>query len=320
MSLRDNVWKVMNGSPLIHKVISTVYYTIPGKLFGYQYDEFLTKRKFKRIFGYDLPLENPKTLNEKLQWIKLNIHDDSYTPYSDKFTAREKWSEFGEDGLIPLLYYTNDWRDITMDVIPDEPCIVKASSGSHYCYIVRDKKTLDINDLRNQCRMWLDTKFYYKCHCYNYKGHDPKILIEKLILDKNGRIPFDYKLEWINGELQFVYCSVDREGENYRCIYDPNWNRLNFEWVSPGTKPSAEGGDIQKPATFDKMLEIGGEIAKRFPYVRTDFYDVDGKLYYGEITFFHGGGFDIIRPKEYDLYYGEKLQLPYEKSYKLKKQ
>ena len=137
-----------------------------------------------------------------------------------------------------------------------------------------------------------------------------KLLIEKLLLTEEGKIPNDYKLNYINGELEFIYVSVDREGGNYRNIYDKNWEPLNFHWTSKKSITGLRGPEIRPPASFIQMKEIGKEIAKEYPYVRVDFYDVDGDLYVGEITHFHGGGFDSFHPSDYDLSFGQKLKLP----------
>jgi len=129
-------------------------------------------------------------------------------------------------------------------------------------------------------------------------------------MDKKGKLPNDYKLNYFNGKLEFVYCSVDREGGNHRNIYTPDWKPLPFSWVNAEDHRSdLIGPIIKKPASFDRMVEIGNEIAKKFDLVRVDFYDVDGKLYYGEITLHHGGGFDTFKPKKFDLIYGKKLKL-----------
>ena len=275
-------------------------------------DYRVTNNKYKKIFQKDLNLKNPQTLNEKILWLKLYDHRPIQTKCADKYTAREFLREkFGEKYLIPLLYVTDNWRDITIDNIPNEPCIVKASHSQGDMLIVKDKSKVDIKKLRYDARTWLIRNLYYETQEWQYKDCKPRIVIEKLLMDKNGFIPNDYKLHYINGKLEFVYCSVGRETINKRNIYDANWNPLMFTWVEHFKDPSnLRGEEIPVPPTFEEMKHVGAEIAKEFPYVRVDFYDVDGKLYFGEITFFHGGGFDVFRPEEYDRIYGEKLILP----------
>lgn len=287
-----------------------IRYEIPGKILGMQYDISETKRKFRKAFGRDIDLKNPKTLNEKIQWLKLNIHDDFHTVVADKYGVREYWKQFGEDALIPLLYMTYDWRDIKFENLPDEPCIVKCNSGSGNYVIIRDKNQVDYKKLKEKCRLWLSINYYYCSQEWQYKNIKPCIIVEKLLLDKKGHIPNDYKFHYINGELQFIYCSIDREGENYRSIYSPKWKRMDLEWVAPNEhKGGLTGKDIPLPKTYEKMKKIADEVAKSFKYVRVDFYDVDGKLYYGEITLYHGSGFDTFVPEKMDEIFGEKLNL-----------
>ena len=274
-------------------------------------DKRLTEEHYKEIFGRDLNLDNPVTLNEKMQWLKLYNHQDFHTIVADKYAAREWLSDrFGSEYLVPLLFSTTDYRDVRIENIPSIPCIVKANNGCGSYFIVRDKNMVDWNEIQRECRRWLATNYYYASQEWQYKNIKPRIIIEKLLLTKEGRIPNDYKLHFINGELEFIYCSVDREGGNYRNIYNSDWEPLEFIWIAPSKmRDSIRGPEIRKPASFEKMVEIGSQIAKEFPYVRVDFYDVDGILYYGEVTLHHGGGFDVFIPQEMDTYYGNKLDL-----------
>lgn len=275
-------------------------------------DEEMTALRFRKVFGREIDLEHPVTLNEKIQWLKLNVREDIQTVMADKYGAREYIrNHFGEEYLVPLLFVTSDWRDITLDNLPDEPCIVKPNHGTGCYEIIRDKNKVDILDLRVKCLEWLNMDFYRITQEWPYRNIKRKIIVEKLLQTREGTIPNDYKLNYINGKLEFIYCSVGRESENKRNIYDADWKPLYFSWVE-ADKDTANirGKEIAPPATLPKMMEIGERIARNFAYVRVDFYDVDGRLYIGEITFYHGGGFDVFVPSEYDEYYGKKLILP----------
>ncbi|MCI8661461.1 MAG: glycosyl transferase [Lachnospiraceae bacterium] len=314
MSLKDQIKKNDFIYFSLKKSLFFLKYTVPNAAFREKYAEYVIKKRFRQTFGREINLESPTTLNEKLQWLKLNIHEDFHTQCADKYKARDVWRKYGEDGLIPLLFKTYDYRDITIESIPDEPCIIKANTGCGSYHIIRDKSDINIKSIQRECRSWLVGNYYYVSQEWQYKNIKPCILIEKLLLDANGKIPNDYKFNFINGELQFIYCSVDREGQNYRSIYGPDWKRLNIEWVGKNNhKGTLVGADIQPPHNLDRMIEIGKDIAKRFCYVRVDFYEVDKRLYYGEITLHHGSGFDTFEPEEYDYIYGEKLKLPVNK-------
>lgn len=292
------------------------------KLYNYFYEKYVYYfvsdrtfyiKRYKMIFGRDLDIEHPVRLTEKMQWLKLYDRRDFFTTCVDKYAVREYLrSKFGDEYLVPLLFQTTDWKDINSKNIPNVHCIIKANHDSGHFVIVRDKSKIDFEKLQNNCKKWLSEDYYKLSREWQYKNIKPRrIIVEKLLETKSGKIPNDYKLHYINGELQFVYVSYDREGVNDRCVYDRDWKRCPFIWVPKETyRPSMNTADVPKPETFNKMVELGNIIAKDFAYVRVDFYDVDGKLFFGEITLHHGSGFDTFFPDDYDLYFGNKLKLP----------
>lgn len=276
-------------------------------------DRKVISRKFKKVFGRYPDLDNPQTMNEKIQWLKLNCRKDIQTVMSDKYAVRD-WlvRQFGDEArehLIPLLFVTGNWRDITMDNLPNEPFIIKSNHGSHQYQIVYDKSTLDIETLRRRCRMWLSVDAYKWGQEWQYKNIPRKIVVEKLLRTSEGHIPNDYKLNYFNGRLEFVYCSIGRETTNNRNMYDASWKPLYFQWNNHSKHQDSRGEEINPPSSFELMRQYGDELAKMFDYVRCDFYDVDGKMYFGEITFHHGGGYNRFVPEEFDLIFGQKLKL-----------
>lgn len=277
-------------------------------------DKEFYNQYFRESFGRDINFENPETLNEKIQWLKLYSRKDFQTRCADKFLVREyvveKCGEEARKHLIPLLFETSKWQDITFENLPDEPFIIKPTHTSGDYKIIRDKHNVNIKALRRLCRQWLRRDFYLEGREWQYKNCPRRIIIEKLLTTEDGHIPNDYKLHYINGQLEFVYCSIGRETTNHRKIYNAEWQPLPFLWV-PKTKinEQSKGDDIPAPASFDLMKKYADIIAKDFDYVRVDFYDVDGELYFGEVTLYHGGGFDVFVPEEYDKLYGDKLIL-----------
>jgi len=274
--------------------------------------EYVVKRDFKRHFGYKLNLRNPQTLNEKLNWMKLYDRERWHSFYADKFLARDYFTRtFGEEHVIPLLFETKDVNQLRPENIKEFPCIVKANHSCGQWVIVRKPEDVDWTKLRRDARFWITENWYNCGKEYQYKFIERRIIIEKLLLTKEGKIPNDYKLHFINGEIAFIYVSIDREGGNYRCIYDKDWNKLPFVWIESWKyKEGLNSIDVPRPDTLDEMIRMGTEIAKKFHrYIRVDYYDCDGKIYFGEITFHHGGAYDQFFPKEYDLVYGKKLTL-----------
>ena len=270
-------------------------------------DKRYISSRYKKAFGRDLDLAHPKTINEKIQWLKLYDRRDIYTTLADKYAVRQWLADrFGSEYLVPLLYTTQNHKDIIPENMPDIPFIIKAAHGSGSNFICRDKRFIDWKRMRTICGRWLISNHYDSGREWQYKNIPPRIIVEKLLLTSEGKIPNDYKLHFFNGRLEFVYCSIDREGGNFRNMYSLDWKPLYFTW---GGHDEKRGPEIAPPASFPKMLEIGSAIAKMFRYVRVDFYDVDGKLYYGEITLHHGSGWNHFTPESYDLFYGEKLDL-----------
>ena len=274
-------------------------------------DEFYLKKSFYKVQGYKMNLKNPRTLNEKIQWLKLNDRRSINTQLADKYAVREYIaSNFGEKYLIPLLYHTTEVGNLKPENLPDTPFIIKSNHDSGNFIVVRDKREVNWDDVRMKFKRCMAFNYYYLQREWQYKNIEPRILVEKLLVQKNGRIPNDYKLHCINGKVAFVYVSVDREGKNKRNIYDKEWNPLDFTFAAKKKNiENLRGDEIEPPLSFPLMIEFAEKIAKLYSYVRIDFYDVDGRLYFGEVTHHHGGGFDQIRPIEWDYKLGEKVDL-----------
>lgn len=307
-TLNNNYWK----SDFHYLVCRAMYELWLLKNYRRFSEEQIVRRRFKRIFGREIDLQTPQTLNEKIQWLKLNERHDYYPICADKY-AMKKWVAdlLGtEEYNVPVIFHTPDWRKITSETINQFPCIVKPNHSSHDYMILRSADDVNWKQLRRRCRFWLKRDYSVESQEWQYRDIPRQIVVEPLLETKEGKIPNDYKLNYFNGKLEFIYVSYDREGINARCVYDESWKVIPFYWGNSNQKeyvacPVA----IPKPASFEKMKEIGEKIAKFFKYVRVDFYDVDGKLYVGEITLCHGGGFDKFRPQEYDAIYGAKLNL-----------
>ncbi|OYU85064.1 MAG: glycosyl transferase [Flavobacterium sp. BFFFF2] len=307
----------MSFSQLRYKgnLVFTIYNSLYRLYRALRYDWVDDATHLKRIFkirqGYDLNLDNPKSLNEKIQWLKINDRKPLYTQLADKFAAREFVKDFfGEEYLIPLLYSTTDYRDIRPENMPDGHFIVKANHDSGSFKIVRDKTKVDWKKMQANCRWWLSINYFGFEREWCYKNIVPRIVVERLLETKAGKIPNDYKIHCIHGKVAFVYVSVDREGTNKRNIYDAQWKPLSFTWAAKEKNADKQrGAEIDPPASYAEMVQMAEKVAAMFPYVRVDFYDVDGKIYFGEITQFHGGGFDQIRPIEWDYALGERIDL-----------
>ncbi|WP_196805392.1 ATP-grasp fold amidoligase family protein [Butyrivibrio sp. NC3005] len=281
-----------------------------------RFDYFLNDKKyleyrFVQERGYEFDIDNPVTLNEKIQWLKVNNRKDIYTLLADKYKVKNYFEEnFGKEYVIPTLFVSDCVDDIKIENMPDIPFVLKCNAGSGDVKIIRDKSNVDWNYIKNHFSKCLKYNYYWMDREWCYKNIEPVIMAEKLLLTEDGKLPNDYKIHFLNGIPQFVYCSIDREGLNYRKMYNMEWKKLDFAWCSHTKgREVLNGPEIDCPKTFDKMIDIGKSIAKESPYVRVDFYDLDGKLYCGEVTFYHGGGYNRFDPEEYDRIFGEKLVL-----------
>jgi hypothetical protein len=275
------------------------------------------KKIYYKMIGKKLDLQNPKTLNEKISWLKLNYMEDFYVECCDKYLLHNYLiKKLGRDYAPKLLFASKDIGEFDLDKIESFPCIMKTSNGSGSNLIIWNKEQYTNKYLRHYFKreVILSNRHAMTSCEHQYLKSNPFIIVEELLQDKNGGIPNDYKFVCINGRLEFIYCSVDRLGTNVRHVYDKEWNRLHFIWVANADKDKFDRYDsspsIEKPRHYSEMIGMAEKIAKDFPMVRVDFYETDQNVYIGEITLHHGSGCDSFYPDCFDLTYGQKLELP----------
>lgn len=269
-------------------------------------DDIYLKHIFKIKLGYELNLENPQTFNEKLQWLKLHDRKPEYTVMVDKYLAKKYVAEkIGEEYIIPMLGVWDDPDEIDFDKLPNQ-FVLKCNhnSGLGMC-ICRDKSKLNIKEVKAELRKGLKQDYYWFSREWPYKDVPKKIIAEKYMEDKETRGLIDYKVYTFNGipKIMGIYC--DRPYNTQADYFDKSFNCLGFTWGYPHMK-----NKFEKPKSFDKMFELAEKLAVGTAELRVDFYEVNGKIYFGELTFFDGGGFDRIEPKEWDKKLGDMLELP----------
>lgn len=268
----------------------------------------ILKQWYKKRTGKNLNLESPKTFNEKIQWLKLYDNSPLKTKLADKYLVRE-WIEeqIGSEYLIPLLGAWNNFDEIDFDKLP-EKFVLKANHGSHWNIIVKDKSKLDKSKAKKKFDKWMARDYAFKAGLeLQYRGIKPKIIAEKFIEDTNGELN-DYKIMCFNGEPKFVWVDCGRYSNHTKNIYDLDWNLQPFKMTYPISKTP-----IARPENLDKMIELAKILCKDFAFVRVDFYNVDGKIYFGEMTFTSMSGTDKFEPEKYDLELGNILTLPEKK-------
>jgi len=267
----------------------------------------ILKRWYKKRTGKVLNLENPQSFNEKIQWLKLYDNSPLKTMLADKYLVRE-WvkQQIGEEYLIPLLGIWNNFDEIDFDKLPDK-FVLKANHGCAWNIIVKDKSKFDKKKAKKKFNKWMKRNYAYKAGLeLQYKDIPPKIIAEQYIVDKNGELN-DYKVLCFNGKPEFIWIDQGRYAHRTENIYDINWNLQPFLLTYENSKEP-----VPKPANLSKMIDFAKKMSKDFHLVRVDFYDVDGKLYFGEMTFTSASGVDVFKPEEYNLKLGQMLKLPFE--------
>ena len=262
------------------------------------------KLLFRLKLGYKLDLQNPVTYNEKLQWIKLYDKNPLMPKCCDKYAVRSFVEDMGCGELLNTLYWEGfDPEQLPFDQLPQQ-FVIKVTHGSTFNIIVKDKQKLDRKQTVQTLKKWLDAKFIA---CYGewfYGIEKPRVIVEQYLEDKSLGELLDYKVFCFNGKAKLVDVHSGRFGEHKRNIYDTQWNFLDQVYFK-----YPHGQLLPRPAQLEQMLEYAEKLSQPFRHARVDFFLVDGRLYFGEITFTNGAGFDAITPYSFDEEMGSWLEL-----------
>ena len=256
----------------------------------------------------ELDLVEPKTLNEKLQWLKLHDHRPEYTMMVDKFGVRDYIQKvMGEEYLIPLLGVWESVDDIDFSALPDQ-FVLKCNhnSGLGMC-ICKDKSKLDVNKVKRELQKGMEQDYYLTGREWPYKNVQRKIIAEKFMKDIENDDLVDYKIHNFNGEPKFVLVCRDRFKNTglTEDFYSIEWKKMDVK--RPGI-PNAKA-ILPRPEMLEKMLEFSRILAKDIPFLRTDFYVINQKIYFGELTFFPASGMVKFEPEKWDEEFGKWLEV-----------
>lgn len=266
------------------------------------------KSNFKNRHNREINLKNPKTISEKLQWLKLFYRNDNMPICSDKYDIRIYLKKYGYEHLLNEVFavYESEEEIDNMDIesLPNS-FVVKATHGSGWNFICRDKSKVNWKAQKQIFKQWLGLNLYVFGREWNYKDLKPKILIEKFIDEHPLN---DYKYICYNGVPQTVQVNSIKNNVKYMDFYDLEWNRLGIMYDSY----IQANHFVQKPEQFDEMYKIAKELSQEFPYVRVDFYNYNSKIQIGELTFFPVGGLKPIVPntEKWENLFGSYLTLP----------
>ena len=303
-ALKEN--KLTKG---VYKALSNIY--------NYKYkimsDEKFAKTKYEKRMGLKLDLDNPKTFDDKIWWLKINYHNPLITMCSDKYWVRDYVKMCGFSDILIELYGVYDkFEDIDFEKLPNR-FFIKTNHGSGTNIIYDKSKNFEFEKYRKIFNKSLNNNYYYVHREWGYKNIEPKIICEKVLVEKNRKVPLDYKLFCFNGRVEYVtvnLASSDENGNHMETVeknfYDRNFNYIDVRFSDDNFDPSL----IQKPKNLDRMIEIAEKLSSPFPEVRVDLYNIDGKIYFGEMTFYHNGGYNESTPKDFVIKMGEKIKLP----------
>lgn len=265
------------------------------------------KWRWKAYMDYPLNLEDPKTFNEKLQWIKLHDRQPVYSKMVDKYEAKKYVADIiGEEHIIPTLRLYDRVEDIDFDGLPQQ-FVLKCTHDSGGIVICKDKSLLDRDAAIRKLQYGLRKNYYYQNREWPYKNVRPRIIAEQY-MNNDGQELDDYKVHNFNGEPKVILVCSDRYKESGLAedFYSCEWQHLDVS--RPGLRHSKEVQE--RPAELDEMLELAKKLSKDIPFVRTDFYIINHQVYFGEMTFFPACGMKPFVPREWDYKFGSYITLP----------
>ena len=295
------------GRTIIHKLIAKLATT---GLFNFLPDKPYLCLHYWACMGRRLNLENPQSFNEKLQWLKLYHRKTEYTTMVDKYAAKAYVaSVIGEEYIIPTLGVWDRFDDIDFDALPDR-FVLKCTHDCGGLVIVRDKSQLDRQAAKRKIDRSLRNNYYLYGREWPYKNVKPRILAEQYMSDTGNQTDTgdltDYKCMCFHGTVENIFTMSERySGSGLKVtVFDKDWNKLTL-----GRHDSQSKDQVARPKNLEKMIMLAEELSRGIPFLRVDFYEVAGKLYFGELTFFPAGGMKRFQPESWDLELGKLIDL-----------
>lgn len=271
-------------------------------------DKAYLKLRYNCIMGKKLNLDNPVTYNEKLQWLKLYDRKPEYTKMVDKYEAKKYVADIiGEEYIIPTLGVWDNVNDIDFDTLPNQ-FVLKCTHDSGGLVICKDKAELDIENSKNTLNHFLNRNFYSVHREWPYKDVKHRIIAEKYMEDESGKDLKDYKFFCFNGEPKLLYISEGLSDHSTAKISFADMDYNIAEFKRNDFKPFNELP--KKPINFEKMKELAKVLSKDRAFIRVDFYEINKKIFFGELTFFPCSGYLPFDPEKYDKILGDWITLP----------
>ena len=271
-----------------------------------------TKILYRFAMNKKLNLSNPKTFNEKIQWLKLYYKNPLVSKCADKYMVREYVRECGLENTLNEIYGVYENADnIDFGVLPNK-FVIKCTHGSGYNIICTDKSKLNIEDVKKKLNKWMKSRYSVIAAEIQYDDIKPRIIIEKYLGNEENKIPLDYKLFCFDGKVRLtMVCEGRYEKTGTKFYYFNNdWTMLPFDKESRLIYEGKKECKIERPETFEKMMFYAEKLSEGFPFVRVDFYEYNKNVILGEMTFTPCAGLDSTLTEESDLLLGNMINLP----------
>ena len=264
------------------------------------------KINYEYYSGRKLDYNNPVTFNDKIQWLKVFYHREILHQLVDKYAVRDYVKEkVGSQYLNELYAVYNKPAEVDFEKLPNQ-FVLKGVHGFHLNLIVKDKNKLNLKKTNYLLNKWMLKDHYRNGKEWAYKNVKPRIIAEKYLEEFGKDVVNDYKFFCFNGKPKFIQIDMERGTEDLRCYYDLDWKKLPFTTE----KNKFFEGELQMPEHFNEMIDVAQKLSKDFPFVRVDLYNINGKILFGEMTFYPTDGRKKYIPNEYNKIIGDYLELP----------
>lgn len=297
--------KSSDNRSLLKRIISALLFRTAPLI---KSDRLFLQVAFWSRMGYSLNLNNPRSFSEKIQWLKLYDRKPIYTKMVDKVTAKEYVASIiGDKYIIPTLAVYNNVEEIDWDALPEQ-FVMKCSHDCGSIIICKDKSMLDKETSKQIMKEGLKRRYYWQNREWPYKDVTPRIIVEQYMEDKKTGELRDYKFFCFDGEVKALFVASERQvkgGETKFDFFDVNYNHLPIINGHPNASVMPE-----KPLRFDEMKDIASKLSKGMRHVRVDLYEMNGNVYFGELTFSHWSGMVPFEPIEWDYTFGSWIKLP----------
>lgn len=300
----------MNSGKTTSKFISGFQRFLLRNFGHYLSDSIYLRALYKIRMGHKMNLKNPKTFQEKIQWLKINYRKPEFTVMVDKYAVKEFVAKkIGKEYIIPTIGVWNRVEDINIEELPNKFVLKTTHGGGGGGVIIcRDKSKFDMNKVLPRLNSLLKLNIYKNYREWPYKDVPRRIIAEKFLETSESTDLTDYKIFCFNGKPKYIQVIKDRNTVETIDFFDTHWVHQPFVGLNPKCKNAKI--EPHKPSNLEEMIYIAEKLSKDIPFVRVDLYNIDSKVYFGELTFYPASGIGKFSPDEWSLKLGDLLQLP----------